>query len=241
MENSVYIALSRQAAVDRQMGLIANNLANANTPAFKGEGMMFAEHQARAPRNRPISLVQDIASVRDMREGSFTRTENPFDLAIHGEGWFVVDTREGDRYTRNGHFRLDALGRLVTEQGDPVLGDGAGPVTFEPSDTKITFASDGTVLSNGEPRGKLRIVSFDNPQQLKNAGHTLYAADAGAATATPDKFELAQGMLEDSNVTPILEITSMIAALRIYQGAQRMIEIEHDRQRKAIDVLTKTT
>ena len=237
MENSLYIALSRQAAVGRQMDLIANNLANATTPAFKGEAMMFTEHLARSQNQAALSFVRDVASVRNMREGAFTRTDNPLDVAIHGEGWFVVDTPQGERYTRNGHFRLDALGRLVTEAGQPVLGEGT--ITFNPTDTDITFAADGTVLSAGKSRGKLRIVGFDNPQQLKNAGNTLYAAEGAAATTTPLNIEVAQGMLEDSNVAPILEITSMIAALRIYQGAQRLIDTEHDRQRKAIDALTK--
>jgi flagellar basal-body rod protein FlgF len=239
MENSLYIALSRQTVVDRQMETIANNLANASTPAYKGEGMMFAEHLTRSPRQTPLSFVRDVASVRNMDEGGFTRTENPLDLAIHGEAWFAVDTPQGERYTRNGHFRMDALGRLVTERGHSVLGDG-GPITFLPTDTEITFASDGTVLSAGQPRGKLRMVGFTNPQQLKNVGDTLYAADSNATSNPAANFAVAQGMLEDSNVKPVLEITSMIAAMRIYQGAQRLIDAEHDRQRRAIDLLTKS-
>jgi flagellar basal-body rod protein FlgF len=240
MENSLYIALSRQTVVDRQMQLIANNLANASTPAYKGEGMMFAEHLARSPRQAPLSFVRDVATVRDMQEGGFARTDNPLDLAIHGEGWFAVNTQEGERYTRNGHFRMDALGRMVTERGHEVLGE-TGPITFQPTDTEITFASDGTVLAAGEPRGKLRMVDFSNPQQLKNVGDTLYAADSNAASNPAKNFAVAQGMLENSNVKPILEITAMIAAMRNYQGAQRLIDTEHDRQRRAIDLLTKST
>ena len=240
MENSLYIALSRQTVVDRQMETIAHNLANASTPAYKGEGMMFAEHLSRSPRQVPLSFVRDVATVRDMDEGGFTRTENPLDLAIHGDAWFVVDTPQGERYTRNGHFRMDALGRMVTERGHAVLGEG-GPISFLPTDTEITFASDGTVLSAGQPRGKLRMVDFSNPQQLKNIGDTLYAADSNATSTPAKKFDVAQGMLEDSNVKPILEITSMIAAMRIYQGAQRLIDTEHDRQRRAIDLLTKSS
>lgn len=240
MENSLYIALSRQSVVDRQMEVIANNLANATTPAFKGETMMFAEHLARAPGQAPLSFVRDVASLRDMQEGSFTRTENPLDLAIHGDGWFAVGTQQGEQYTRNGHFALDALGRLVTSQGQPILSDTSTPITFQSSDTNITVAGDGTVLADGQPRAKLRIVTFDNQQQLKYAGNTLYVADPKATATKAGSAQVVQGMLEDSNVKPILEITAMMTALRMYQGAQKLIDTEHDRQLKAIDTLTKS-
>ena len=114
MENTLYIALSYQTVMQRQLDVIANNIANVSTPGFKGEQMMFVEYLADAVGKDDVSFVQDIAVVRDYREGSFSRTANPLDVAISGKGWLEVDTPYGMRYTRNGHLQRDAKNTLTT-------------------------------------------------------------------------------------------------------------------------------
>ena len=238
MENTLYIALSYQTVMQRQMDVIANNIANASTPGFKGEQMMFVEYLADAVGKDDVSFVQDIAVVRDFREGAFSRTGNPLDVAISGKGWFEVDTPTGMRYTRNGHLQIDSTGTITTSGGYAVLDDRGRPITMPATEGAITVAKDGTITVGEQKVGRLKIVSFANEQELRKDSDSLYSTDAPVLPAT--KATVAQGVIEESNVKPIVEITNMIGAMREFQSAQQMIEEEHKRQLSAIDTLTKT-
>jgi flagellar basal-body rod protein FlgF len=218
------------------MDLIANNLANADTAGFKGEQVMFSEYLTRSSDGGRLSFVQDRALARDLREGKLERTGAPLDLAIQGKGWFVVDTRSGDRYTRNGHFKIDGDGRMVTASGEVVMGSGGAPIVFGRDDKDITIMEDGTVRADGVTRGKLRVVTFENEHELRNSGNNLFRTGAAPQDAATPR--IAQGMVETSNVQPVVQMTEMITALRTFQGTQQMIENEHDRHRALIDKLT---
>lgn len=239
MENTSYIALSRQTALWRQLDVIANNMANANTPAFKGEQMMFREFLVdtrssdRAVGGK-LSYVQDLGSLRDLREGPLTKTDNPFDLALHNEGWFQVETEAGMRYTRNGHFRLDEGGMLVNSQGYAVMDNADNPIIFAPNETRITVTPDGTVATENGPVAKLKVVRFANEQDMRKAGDGLLETTQDPQTV--ERPSIVQGMMEESNVQPVVEITRMTELLRQYQGLQQMIEKEHERQMRAIEV-----
>jgi len=240
MENTSYIALSRQNALWRQMEVIANNMANANTPAYKGEQMMFREYlvdtrsSTRATGTK-LSFVQDMGLLRDTREGPLTKTDNPLDVAIHGDGYFQIETQAGMRYTRNGHFRLDQSGMLVNSQGFAVMDKNDNPIIFAPNETRIEIAGDGTVSTENGVVASLKVVRFANQQNLRKAGDSLYET-----TDQPEVVErpqVVQGMMEESNVQPVVEITKMTELLRQYQAAQQMIEKEHERTMKAIETL----
>src|SRR5215469_2049692 len=114
MQNATYIALSSQTALQRQMDVVANNLANLSTPAFKGEEMLFSQYLTRARGTGAMAFVEDAGTARDLRQGPITKTGNPLDLALQGPGYFSVDTPLGTRYTRAGHFQIDAQNQLVT-------------------------------------------------------------------------------------------------------------------------------
>ena len=239
MENTLYIALSYQTVMQRQMDVIANNIANASTPGFKGEQMMFVEYLADAVGKDDVSFVQDIAVVRDFREGAFSRTGNPLDVAISGKGWFEIDTPSGMRYTRNGHLQIDSKGTITTSGGHAVLDDRGRPITMPATGGEISIDKDGTISVGDQRVGRLKIVSFANEQQLRKDSESLYSTDAPALPAA--KATVVQGMIEESNIKPIVEVTNMIGALREFQSAQQMIEEEHKRQLTAIDTLTKST
>lgn len=240
MENTSYIALSRQAALWRQMEVVANNMANANTPAYKGEAMMFREYLVDTRSDRravgdKVAFVQDVGVLRDTREGPLTKTDNPFDFALHGDGMFQIETQAGMRFTRNGHFRLDEGGMLVNTQGFAVMDERDSPLIFAPNETRVEVARDGTVSTENGVVGKLKVVKFANDQEVRKAGDGLYET-----TQTPEQVErpdIAQGMMEESNVQPVIEITRMTQILREYQGVQKMIDAENDRQMKAIQAL----
>lgn len=234
MENAGYIALSRQTALTRQLEVIANNMANMTTPAYKGETLQFGEYLMRADRSGTLSFVEESGITRNWAEGSETPTGNPLDVAIHGDGLFVVSTPDGERYTRKGRFELDAQGQLVTVEGYPVQGDG-GPIVIPAEDGEVTISEDGTVSNELGTLGNIRLVRFADPDQLQAEGFGLYRADV-PAQPTEDS-SLVQGMVEDSNVNPILEMTALIQVTRDYQATQKMIETEHERSSRAISSL----
>jgi len=237
MENAGYIALSRQMALTREMDVIANNLANVTTPAFKGQTVRFQEFLDRAKDGTRLSYVEDAGMPRDWSAGPLTSTGNPLDVAIHGDGFFVVSTPAGDRYTRKGHFEMDANRQLVSPDGEVVQGD-SGPISVPQDAYDIAVAEDGTVSakSPGSPQtttlGKLRVVNFADPQALQEEAAGLYKT---TATANPvANAHLVQGALEQSNVQPIIELTRMMSVSRNYEAAQQLVQSEHERIRKAI-------
>ena len=135
MENTLFVALSRQVTLRRQMDVVANNIANMNTTGFKGEKMMFVEHLVRSKSDEnklgdTLNYVRDIATVRDTTKGNISQTGNPLDLAITKEGYFAIETATGEQYTRNGRFQLDATGQLVNQSGHSVLSSTGQPFFF---------------------------------------------------------------------------------------------------------------
>ena len=237
MKNTSYIALSRQTVVRRQMDILANNIANAATPAFKSEHMLFVEHLARSGSAQSLSFVQDVAVVRDTAEGAFTQTGNTLDLAISGDGYFVVETPEGVRYTRAGALRLDEDGALITSQGFALLDQNGRPLTVPSGDSTIEIAPDGTLATETGQVGQLKVVRFANEQALRRTFGGIYETNDEPLEA-PDA-RVMQGMIEESNVQPIIEMTNLISAMRGYQSTQRLIEAEHQRQRQVIESLTE--
>ncbi len=239
MENTSYIALSSQAALRRQMDVVANNLANMSTHGYKSGQMMFVEHLIKSKGGDKLltpnlSYVRDIATMTDTRPGAIEHTGNPLDIAIQGEGFLTVQTPEGERYTRNGRLQLDNTGQLVNQAGQPVLANGGSPVVFAPEDTQIVISKDGTISTNNGDLGKLKIVSFDNEQSLSRTSGALFATTDANPAKTVDSPVILQGAVEGSNVEPILEMASMIEVHRAYDGIKNFIDREDERQRSMI-------
>ena len=236
MENTGYVALSRQMVLRRQLESIANNMANMSTTAYRAERMLFTEYLSdTGDSRRPLSFVQDLAQVRNLAEGPLQTTGAALDVAVKGKGYFVIQTARGERYTRDGHFRLSPDGEIVTALGDKVLSDGG--VLEIPDDSKtIEIAGDGTVSADEDELGRLRVVTFGDEQRLKRVQGNYYDAD-GQLPRELEESEVIQGALETSNVRGIVEMTEMIKTLRAYQAAKRMNDQEHERQRRAIRTL----
>src|SRR5262249_41679252 len=130
VENTFLVGLSQQLASRRSMDVIANNLANLSTPSFKRETVQFEQYMTRLPATEAegggmmdVAFVLDRGVVRDLSAGRLEQTNGVLDFALSGPGYFVVDTPEGERYTRNGHFQLDNQGRVVTDDGYVVQSD----------------------------------------------------------------------------------------------------------------------
>lgn len=239
MENTSYIALSRQSGLRRQMNVVANNLANMSTHGYKAGQMMFVEHLTKSKGGDNLltpkmAYVRDIATMTDTKPGALETTGNPLDLAIQGEGFMVVQTPEGERYTRNGRLQLDNGGQLVNQLGQPVLAQGGAPLIFAPEDTEIVVSRDGTVSTNNGELGKLRIVRFENDQKLDRTSGAQFTTTEDNPAEDIIQPEIVQGAVEGSNVQPILEMANMISVHRAYDGVKSFIEREDERQRTMI-------
>jgi flagellar basal-body rod protein FlgF len=240
MDNSLLVSLSQQLAAYRSMDVIANNLANVSTPGFKREAAKFEEYVTQVKPSesqkgpQSVSFVKDAGIMRDVSEGEMQNTGAPFDVAINGSAYFAIQTPQGDRYTRNGHFTLDGSGQLVTSDGNPVQG-GGGAITITPDDGTIQIGADGTISGKNGQIGKLKLVDFTDPRALTKEGTSLYSTAQTANDATGSK--VAQGMLESSNVKPVIEISHMIEVMRSYEATSSLAKSQEDLQNQAITKL----
>jgi flagellar basal-body rod protein FlgF len=248
MQNALLIGLSRQTILERQLDVIANNVANVNTAGYKADNSLFEEHLTSGAHednfvgsDRRVSFVQDRGTFRDFSQGAVEQTKNPLDVAIDGSAFLVVQTPAGERYTRDGGMQLNNVGQLVTVAGNPVLGTG-GPIVFQPTDHDINVTPDGTITvveGNGRTdsiRGKLRLVSFSDAQQLLKEGLNLYTA--GEGSAQPDiKSTVRQGFIEKSNVNAVAEMSRMIEVSRAYTQIATLLQQQSDLHKNAIQQL----
>lgn len=245
MENSLLIGLSRQVALQRELDVVSNNVANLNTTGYKSDNSLFEEFLMPvasannfAPADARLSYVQDRATWHDLSQGSVQQTGNPLDLAISGDAFFVVQTPRGERYTRNGALQINATGELVTSEGHKVLGDG-GPITFQSGDTDITIGREGAIAVPGGTRGKLRLVTFAQSQLLQKDGSSTFSAPQGVQPDTALTPQVVQGAVEKSNVKAVIEMTRLIEITRSYTQVAAMLQQESDLRRSAIERLAE--
>lgn len=245
MENAAYIGLSRQMTLRRELDIVANNIANADTSGFKVEQLMVGTEIGQRARNDAIrpsaSFVLDKGVGRDFTQGSVKQTGRALDFAIEGEGaFFRVQSGTGEAYTRDGGFTTNAEGVLTTKQGLPVLGDG-GEIVLDPERGPASVAPDGTVTQQGEPVGRLTAVRFDALSVLQKSGDGLYRNTSNARPADAPDAQIRQGMLESSNVNTLLEITNLIEISRAYERVTKMIENTNDLSRRSVERLGRVS
>jgi flagellar basal-body rod protein FlgF/flagellar basal-body rod protein FlgG len=245
VENSFLVGLSRQAALRRELDVIANNVANLNTSGFKADGTVFEEFMMPkaagnqfANADRKVSFVADRATWHDMRQGSVQQTGNPLDVAIDGKGFLAVETPRGERYTRNGALQINATGELVTSEGHRVLGD-SGPIVLQTGDRDISFARDGSVSVAQGARGRLRLVEFAEPGRLQKDAATTFAVPNGVQPQAATASTVVQSSVEKSNVIGVVEMTRLIEVTRTYSNVAQMMEKHGDLRRNAIERLAE--
>jgi len=242
MENAELVGLSRQVTLRRQMAVVANNLANMNTIGFKSENSVFqeylsdtAKHNGFEKSDRPISFVIDDRTITDLSVGATIQTSNPTDMALEDGQFFSIQTADGVRYTRNGAFKLNAVGQLATSEGNLVLGR-AGPIQFATGDTKITVSRDGIVSSNDGERGQLAIFQVNEEVSLLRSADNLFE---GGDMRPAENPAVMQGYIEKSNVRGVLEVSRMIEIQRAYESIAKQIQRQDEIRRDAIKKLGK--
>jgi len=238
MDNSIYVSLSRQMAVFRDMAVTANNIANINTTGYNAEKAMFTDYLVGDGNHHKMAFAQDISSYRDTRQGTMNATGNPLDMAIQGRGYFTIETANGPRYTRNGTFQTNPEGMLVNVDGNPVLDDAGQRIQFDEQDRDIKVLQTGQLMVDGEERGTVGVVQFDNEQDLAPEGTNFSAID-GAARPAEEGVRVLHGVLEGSNVSAVHEIVRLTELSKSTSGTAKFIEVMYDLQRKASNTLTE--
>jgi flagellar basal-body rod protein FlgF len=237
MNSGMYSALSGNIAAMKRMDIISNNLANVNTPGFKKDKMNF-ESMLNGPVNPPAfpegttadPLLQKDNIYIDYSQGPVAQTGNAFDLAIDGDGFFVVNTPTGQAYTRQGNFRMSADGTLVTVDGYPVMGQG-GVIKIQGS--KVDVDAKGVVSVDGNPAGTISIMDFPKPYNLEKGAGALFTATNSQTPTQAAKAEIRQGYLEGSNVETIGEMVQMIETNRYFEACSKVIKGYDDMAAKA--------
>lgn len=241
LENAITAALSKQIVLTRALEATANNIANQTTAGFKAERVAFREYIARIDGETSgdplVSLVYDSDSYTDFSAGGIEATYAPLDFAIEGEGFFSVETADGVRYTRDGHFSLSALGELVTASGAQVLDNSGSPVLIDPDVGELTVTTEGVLQQNGSDVAALGVFRFQDQSVLTKRGDNLFEASAEPTAATNQR--LRQGYIETSNVVSISAITDMIDIMRAYEQAAKVVETSDDLARQAVRKLSE--
>jgi flagellar basal-body rod protein FlgG len=245
MNSGLYAALTGAVASTQRLDIIANNLANASTAGFKKDKMSF-ESLLNATSSPTPNLNSDdptfageIHSI-DYSLGAHRQTGNTYDVALEGDGFFVVNTPEGQGYTRQGTFRRSNIGQLVTVDGYPVLGKGAAPITIPPTAAKIDIDSGGGIYADGIQLGTIDIVDFPKPYALQKQGNSIFLpADPNVTPQATVGTRVAQGYVEESNTNTISEMVQMIETTRYYEACTKVIRNFDDVTAKAVNDLGK--
>ena len=246
MGNAIYMAASGAMNHQLTIEVITKNLQNLNTSGYKVDRTFFqlleVPMQAQPSNGSPenayhyYSLIPS-GIVTDFSQGMLKHSDNPLHIAIEGNGFFEIETPAGPLYTRKGDFTLDEEGRLITQQGYPVQGEG-GEITIEGS--TIDIAHDGSLSVNGELIDQIKIAIFDDPTKLERVGQTYFKAPNGVESKTEEgTASIVQGALEESNANPMALMNEMILAHRGYESYQKVIRSTEELSSKAINNIGK--
>jgi len=234
MSNAIYTMLGRQQGLMQEMQVVANNLANSSTTGYKSDRAMFGEFLvATGSQSSSLSMGGLAGHSFAMAQGALKITGGQLDLAIQGDGFFLVDAPQGQRLTRAGNFQVSPDGKLVDSNGSALLSAGGSPISIPQNASQIRIASDGTVsVSSGDgipPQdvGQVGVVTVDQEATLVRDSNSYFSAPDGHKPA--ENNEIVQGALEQSNVSPVLEVARMIEVQRAYEAGQTLFEREDQR------------
>ncbi len=229
MDRSIFVALSGAVAQEKKLEVLSENLANVNTAGFKKQSPIFEDVLASQNALRSYTRLDSIAV--DFSSGAMEKTQRPLDVAIKGEGFFVVNTGGGIRYTRDGSFTLSPDGTLTTRDGYEVQGEN-GPVKL--SSTAVAIGEDGVITENNQQVERLKLAYFEKPEALNRAG-SLFSAPVNMNAIQPQNAKIEQGYVETSNVSAVKAMTAMIEALRSYETQAKLIQTVDDMTKKSVD------
>ncbi len=238
MDNAGYIGLSRQSGLMRELNTVANNIANINTNGYRREANMFAEHVKALQNGDPsLSIATMTRRYTDLSAGDITKTSNPLDVAIDGEGFFLVESPQGERLTRDGAFSLNAIGELVSSSNARVLDESGGAIVIPPGGGKISITAEGVISVGAQTVGKLGVVTAD-PAFLVRVGKNQFRAENGHQPALNPRVQ--QFALEGSNVSAVEELARLIEVQRTYEASKNFSDNDGERITRTVRALGQT-
>ena len=235
--DTAYTTLSRQSGLMNEMRLVANNIANANTTGYRAQGLVFSEFVRDMPGNPSLSMARAEVRNTSLRQGVLTETGGQFDFAIEGDGFFMIETANGNRLTRAGAFSPNAEGDLVTMDGHRVLDSNGAPVFVPPDAASIDVGGDGTLSVESQFLGQIGVYSVADPKTLVREGSNLFRTDAEVAPV--EEPVVLNRFLEGSNVNAIEQVTRLVEIQRAYELGQSFLETEDERVRGALKALMR--
>lgn len=236
MDNPSYVTLARQSGLLKNLDVISNNIANMSTTGFRREGVVFTEIVERlSVLGGSTSQADARARMTDFAQAALRATGGAFDLAIEGDGFFMVETEQGPALTRAGAFARNAEGDITTPDGRRLLDEGEAPV-FIPADAReVAIATDGTISADGQPIGRVALVTVADRSLLARAQGGLFTTDQALVPA--EGASIFHGFVEGSNVDPVRELTRMIEVQRAYEMGQSFLSNEDERMRQVVRVI----
>lgn len=236
MDNITYLMATEQQRIMRDLEVAANNSANVNTKGFKADKNIFSSFMKRDV-NEKIAFSKTDYTNTNFEEGSYQYTGRAYDVAINGEGFFIVRTPNGNRYSRDGRLKTNELGVLVNSANQPILSADGQEIIFEDGDDEPVIGSNGNVFIGEDIRGQIGVVTFANKNEVRKTGSGLFITNQ--APIEPERYQVAQGVLEESNVNPIRETTKMIELNRQMSQASTMLQEKFTMQRNAFKTYSK--
>jgi flagellar basal-body rod protein FlgF len=223
MQDSLYVALSSQIALERRLDTIADNVANASTIGFRATGVKF-EDVVSGTGSRSVSFASSGKTYLSGAHGALTETGNPFDFAVQGDAWFAIDTPAGTVMTRDGRFSMNENGELMSIEGHPVLDSGGAPIQLDPRNGPPKAGADGSLRQNDQLVGALGLYNFDPGENFVRYGNSgIIPARTPEPVTDRSDIGIAQGFVEESNVNPVLEMTRLIQVQRAFENTAALM------------------
>lgn len=256
MVRGLYTAYTGMINQQKRLDTVTNNLANASTTGFKREGLTSKSFdQMLTVKLNDLSVpylnegigkmslgVKIGENYTDYSQGSLKETGNTYDLALAGNGFFTISYTDkkgntSEKYTRDGEFTMDSEGYLRTLEGDYVQGEG-GAIMIPVETSEVSIRDNGDIYADGEYVDSLRIVDFEDYNNIEKFGENLYN-DVDGATETESTAAVKQGYLEMSNINVVKEMVEMITISRAYESNQKLIQTEDDMLDKSVNQVGK--
>ncbi|MER8653514.1 flagellar basal-body rod protein FlgF [Mesorhizobium sp. M0847] len=223
MQDSLYVALSSQIALERRLDTIADNVANASTIGFRATGVKF-EDVVSGTGPKSVSFASSGKTYLSGAHGAMTQTGNPFDFAVQGDAWFGIDTPAGTVMTRDGRFSMNENGELMSLEGHPVLDAGGAPIQLDPRDGPPKAGADGSLRQGDKLVGAIGLFNFDpGPNFVRYGNSGIVLARAPEPVTDRSDLGVAQGYVEESNVNPVLEMTRLIMVQRAFENTAALM------------------
>ena len=236
MDSPGYTTLTRMSGLKSEMQAIANNIANVSTTGYRKEGLIFSEHIARLSAGEDsLSMAYANVQMTNDAQGPLTPTGGAFDFAIEGDGFFLIETPQGQALTRAGAFTPNDQGELTTHDGYRLLDNGGAAIFVPPDARNVAVAADGTVSADGQPLAQIGLFMPTDPTQLDRTNGTRFVTDAGVEPH--EGSVILQGYVENSHVNAVVEIARMIEVQHGYTLGQKFIRKEDERIKSVISTL----